>query len=405
MLGNQGPVNWDVARQIANVVARADSDAEGDFTASLSTPPPPEPAVDPRTTEHITALVRAALPRVVEATGRTEAFSAPVRVVGRSAWVTRHLEALRPVLEAFASALEDSANAAANEDDESGDPFGGLMAMIAPVLLGVQAGSMVGQLARRALGRYDLPLPLADEPSIEITAGNVDEFEAGWSLPRDDVRFAVVLHEAVHAGLRSVPWVRSHLVDTATEYARAYRVDPHAVEAAFGEIDPTDPSSLAGLQADPGALLGAITTPEQQVIRDRLRQFTSVLEGYADTVIAQLATGLVPTYPQIREALRRHRLDRGDAGALIESLLGIDLDRDDYERGESFCVAVLDRVGLDGLNRLWTSEEMIPTPNEFATPGLWVARAGLEVDVELPAEFSVPDDLAELDEPGGTETP
>jgi len=45
------------------------------------------------------------------------------------------------------------------------DPFGGLLTMLAPLLLGVQAGSMVGYLAQHALGRYDLPLPTDDEPT------------------------------------------------------------------------------------------------------------------------------------------------------------------------------------------------------------------------------------------------
>lgn len=399
MLGHKGPVNWDVARQIAMVVARADADADGEFGAALSTPPPPEPPIDPRTVDDIGALVRAALPRVVDLTGQTDAFALPVRVIGRTEWVTDHLEALRPVLEAFATALEE-ATADDTTPDVVGadtDPFGGLMSVIAPVLLGVQAGSMVGQLARRALGRYDLPLPTGDAPSIVVTVTNVDDFEAAWSLDREDVRFAVVIHEVVHAAIRSIDWVRELLVQLAVQYVSAYRVDPAAIEAAFGELDPTDPASLAGLQADPGALLGAISSPEQRIVGERLQLVMSVLEGYADAVIAQVAEPLIPSYPQIREAAKRHRLDRGEAGALIESLLGIELDRDHYEQGEAFCHGVVERAGLDGLNRLLIDETFLPTPNELAAPGLWLARIDLPNDVELPDDFEVPDDLGELD--------
>src|SRR5680860_1572654 len=54
----------------------------------------------------------------------------------------------------------------------------GLAAMLAPVLLGVQAGSMVGYLARHALGRYDLPLPTSDPPNLCFVVANLDRFEA-----------------------------------------------------------------------------------------------------------------------------------------------------------------------------------------------------------------------------------
>ena len=77
--------------------------------------------------------------------------------------------------------------------------------------------------------------------------------------------------------------------------------------------------------------------------------------------------------------MQRHRIERGEAGQFIESLLGLDLGRDDYARGASFCAGVIERAGLDGLNRLWTDESMVPTPAELEAPGLWLARIDLGV--------------------------
>jgi uncharacterized protein (DUF2342 family) len=42
-----------------------------------------------------------------------------------------------------------------------------------------------------------------------------------------------------------------------------------------------------------------------------------------------VAQKLVPSYAQIHEAMQRHRIERGEAGEFIESLLGLDLGRDD----------------------------------------------------------------------------
>ena len=52
---------------------------------------------------------------------------------------------------------------------------------------------------------------------------------------------------------------------------------------------------------------------------------------------------------------------------------------DDYARGAAFCAGVIERAGLDGLNRLWTDEAMVPTPSELEAPGLWLARIDLGV--------------------------
>ena len=107
----------------------------------------------------------------------------------------------------------------------------------------------------------------------------------------------------------------------------------------------------------------------------------SVLEGYTDVVVESLGTRMVPSHDRIDEALRRHRLDRGDAGAFVDRLLGLELDREHYEAGVAFCRGVIERSEgtFDQLNRLWSGDAMVPTTSEFAAPGLWLAR------IDLPA--------------------
>jgi uncharacterized protein (DUF2342 family) len=90
---------------------------------------------------------------------------------------------------------------------------------------------------------------------------------------------------------------------------------------------------------------------------------------------------MVASHVRIDEALRRHRLDRGEAGVFVDRLLGLELDRDHYEAGVAFARGVVERSDdtLDQLNRLWDREEMVPTRNELLAPGLWLAR------IDLPA--------------------
>lgn len=385
MLQSPGPVNWEVAARTAAAVA-----AEGDR--------PPD--ADERTA--LEELARAALTHVVGETGLTAAFGAPVQVLSRGDWARLHLDALRPVLEALAGALEKGLSAAGVDgpgDDDGPEPggpssavpgpfglplgpeaFTGIMNLMAPVLLGMQAGAMIGHLAHHALGRYDLPLPTRDTPGICFAAPNLAAFEEEWSLPRDDLRFSIAIHETVRVAERSVPWVQERLVRLAVDYVSGYEIDLDAFGARFGDVDPSDPEAMQAVVADPEALLGAMETPRLRAARDRLVDTTVVLEGYADTVATRIAGRLVPGAGRIEEAVRRHRLERGDAERFIEGLLGLRLRRDDYDRGRAFCDGVVERAGLDGLNRLWESEDNMPTPAELDASGLWLAR------IDLPGE-------------------
>lgn len=367
MLASPGPVNWEIARQIARNVA-----TEGG----------PERPLDPAAPAEFAELARAAQTHVADLTGLAASLATPVRVVSAVEWADLHLDALKPVLEDLARTLGNALQSEMESEldaEPAGatDPMAALLPMLTPVLLGLQAGSMIGYLALHALGRYDLPLPSADAPSLCFVATHIDDFEAAWSLPRADLRFTLATHEVVHAAIRSVPWVGARLVRLASEYVSAYHLDLRVIEERFGAIDPSDPASIEALTAHPREILGAMQSPAQSAVQERLRVFTTVLEGYADAVVSRVTDRLVPTGAQIHEAFTRHRIDRGEAGQFIDALLGVDLGRDDYERGRRFCDGVIERSGLDGLNRLWTDEAMVPTPSELEAPGLWLARIDL----------------------------
>ena len=367
MLQSQGPINWDVARQIAAWVA-----VEG------GTERPIDPDAHER--NHQAAMLFDTAGPALLAT-----------------LAALHLDALRPVLEALATTLGQVMRDAGPEPGEleSGEPgapggpaaspfgpemLGGMMQMLAPALLGMQAGSMIGYLAQHALGRYDLPLPTSDEPSLCFVVQNIDAFEEAWSLERADLRFYVAVHEVVHAAERSVPWLRDRLVRLSTEYVSAYEVDPSALEDRFGSVDPNDPSTLGSIAEDPDALLGAMHSPRQDEPRRQLQLLTAVLEGYADSVLERVGEKLIPSFRQIHEAMQRHRVERGEAEVFIEGLLGLKLERHHYDQGAAFCRGVVERAGPAGLNRLWEAERMLPTPAELDAPGLWLAR------IELPEE-------------------
>jgi len=377
MLQSQGPVNVEIAQQVASAVAT---------TQPETGEPAAEPPIDASTRASFDDVARAAQVTVAQTTGITATLGVPIVCVDRSGWAHATLDGLMPVLAALAGSLQRSGDIGPDDlggsrpgPTEPGDLGAFLMQSLLPLLLGVWSGSMIGQLAHHALGQYDLPLPLHGEPTQRFLVRNVEAFGEEWSLPGDELRYALALREVVHGGQRTVPWVREELERLATAYVGAYEVQPDALQEQLGDFNLTDPSSMAALSqlGDPNALLGAMRSERQAPMLESLQRFVSVLEGYTDIVVETLGERMMTSHARIDEALKRHRLERGEATAFVDRLLGLELDRGHYDSGVAFSRGVVERGGIEQLNRLWTSREMMPTRTELEAPGLWLARIDL----------------------------
>jgi putative hydrolase len=375
MLQSPGPVNMEVARRTAETMAKLDM-ATGEQRL--------EPPIDPNASRAFDDVVRAVQLMVSEATGISAALTVPARAVDRPTWSSLTLTALEPVLGALAAALGTNPDPDANINPRGAPTAFSpdmLFAMMMPLLLGGWAGSMIGLLSHRALGQFDLPLPLEGAPTLLFIPHNVDAFAQEWSLPLDELRYALALREVVHGAQRAVPWVRERLLRCASAYVGAYEVQADAMESQLGGFDPSDPSSMEAIAnlADPDVLLGAMRSDRQKPLLAELQRFVSVLEGYTDVVVESIGERMMTSHGRLDEALRRHRLERGDATGFVDRLLGLELDRGHYEAGVAFCRGVMERSDgtLDQLNRIWSDESMVPTEAELVAPGLWLARIDL----------------------------
>ncbi|MBL8775365.1 MAG: zinc-dependent metalloprotease [Acidimicrobiales bacterium] len=396
MLSTQGPVSWEAAGQLALSIA---SGGES------------EPNVDPMERITLEQLARVAELQVTAATGLNPSATGrgvTILPVTRTQWVQHSLDAYKPLFEHLATSLTPDPNAAVepieNDPFGSGDPgawLAPLMAMIGPMMLGMTAGSMLGHLSRRSFGQYDLPVPRPESDELLLVVANLDEFGAEWSLPAEDLRLWVCLHELTHHAVLNVPHVRARLERLLTDYVSSFDPDPGALESRLGDVDPTSGDALSHFQnvmGDPEALLGAVRSPAQVELLPRLEALVAVIVGYVDHVMDQVGGRLIGSYEMVTEALRRRRVTADESDRFVERLLGLELGQDQYERGEAFIAGIVQRAGAEVLERLWADEADLPTPAEITAPGLWLARIGVEFD--LPADLEVPDDLSDLDDPG-----
>ena len=373
-LSFDGPVHWEMARQLAVMGASGGE---------------PEPNTDPLDRIHLEELLRVAELRVADATGLPTTVTGgllSVRPVTKSEWALKALEDWKDLLEGLAVSLgqtpeEPERGARDNEEDATGF-LGDLTAVMGPMLMSVQIGGMAGHLARRALGQYEPPLPRPLRDELLVVSSTVDTFAEEWSLPIDDVRLWVLLHEITWHAVLGRPHVRQRLADLLREYVTGFHPNPLALEERLGEIDPMKPDSLQAALGDPEALLGAVQTDEQRDVLRRIDAVITPIAGYVDHVLDSVGRGLIGSYGPLHEALRRRQLAEDDATRFLRRLLGMEVGQRQYERGGAFVKGVLERAGEEGLARLWANEHNLPTPAELEAPGLWLARIDLPTDTD-----------------------
>lgn len=362
-----GPINWDVARQFAQWIA-----TEGEA----------EPNVDPLQRIRLEELLRVADLHVADTTGLSTLVDGrppTVRAVTKIEWTHHTIEAYRSLLEVLARGL---APRVPTESDVEPDPATGLLGnlpqVFGPFLMATMAGSMVGHLAQRAFGQYDLPLPRPASSELLLLPVTIDAFAAEWSLPVDDVRLWVCIHELVHHAVLSSPHVRSRLEALLIEHAGAFDADPTALESKLDQLDPNDPESFQSVLGDPELLLGAVQSEAQRTLLPRLEAITITLEGYVDHIMDTVGRKLIGSFGMLAEALRRRRVEDAAGRRYVGRLFGLRLDQHAYDRGRAFVQGVVERAGDDVLLRLWSDPDQLPTPAELDAPGLWLARIGVE---------------------------
>ena len=362
-LAGQGPLNWDAARQFAQLGAAGGRS---------------ETNVDPASRLAFVDLARIAWFHVAEIIG-TDGDPPEPATVTRGQWANGTLDAYRHLFTEMATAL--GTPPVDDADDVAGDPMismmAGLSRLMAPAMLGMAVGSMVGRLATRAFGTHDLPIPRRPA-SITLVPANIDAFAGEWEIPIDEMRLWVLAHELAGHTLLSTPQIGDALSDLVRQHVGGFRPDPNAVAERLGSIDDTAADPMAALQralGDPEVLLGAVTSPEQQALRPRLDALVAVVVGYTDWIVDAVAVRVVGGNAlRIAEAVRRRRVETSASDTFVEQLLGIRLGDEQVGRGKAFVQGIVDRAGDRGLAPLLDRPDAIPTPNELDAPGLWLAR-------------------------------
>jgi coenzyme F420 biosynthesis associated uncharacterized protein len=340
-------VEWPLARRIARLAAGEDR--------------PAELGVDMR------ALCADMELQVAGCTGLELAAPAPpAELLGRGEWAEMNLGSLERMLDPVAERLDARLDFAG--------PLAGALRLGAGATLAAEAGLVIGYVAQRVLGQYELSLLSADvEPRLVFVAPNLERAVRQLEVDRDSFFGWIAIHELTHVfQFQGVPWLRDHLSGLIREYLDTVEVRIERGDAG-GLPSLPDLGQLVEAFRE-GGLAGLVQTGRQRELMDRINAVMAVVEGYSEHVMDALGGRLLPAYDGLREAMERRRRSRSAPQRIIERLLGLELKLRQYELGRAFCTAVAAREGMDGLNRVWAAPEALPSPGELRQPDRWLAR-------------------------------
>ena len=364
-----GPVNWDLARDMARqtVVAQKDrSITDGERAAVHDAVRLAELWLDDATTLPSTSA-------------EAEAWS-------RAEWVEATLPVWRQLCDPVASRVVSAMGEAVPAEMRQLGPLLGVMQQVGGAMFGAQVGQAIGELSGEVVGSADVGVPLTATGRPALMPAAVASFGEGLGIPADEVRLYLALREAAHQRLFThVPWLRSHLLGTVEAYARGIRVDNSRIEEAMRDLDPSNPQVLQ--EALTAGMFEPETTPEQQVALARLETALALVEGWVDEVVDQAATGHLPSASALRESVRRRRATGGPAEQTFATLVGLELRPRRMREGAALWAALLADRGVEGRDAVWAHPDLLPTSEDLDDPSAYVSRSG-ELDLsgldELP---------------------
>jgi coenzyme F420 biosynthesis associated uncharacterized protein len=342
-------VDWSLARQVARLAAG--SGDEG----------PPQ--------ADVAALCLEMEAHVAAYTGLAPGGPVPAaELVGRGEWAALNLDSLGQLLDPVAARLDRRL--------EFAGPLAGALKAGAAATVAAEAGLVIGYIAQRVLGQYEVSLLGGDAPPRLLFVGpNLRKAVRELEVDPDSFHRWICAHELTHVfQFQGVDWLRDHLSGMIERYLSTVevRIDRGA---AGGLPSLPDPAKLVEAFRD-GGLAALVQTKEQRALMGRIQATMAVVEGYSEHVMDAIAAEAIPGHEALRAAMDARRRSRSAPARLIERLLGFDLKLRQYELGKSFCDAVAAEAGMEGLNRVWESPEALPTEAELEHPLDWLARLG-----------------------------
>ncbi len=351
-------IDWDRARDIATRM-----NAEGALTA----------AERRRLNAYYGELVEQCIPLIAAYTGVTLP-SSPDRTFAfdRVDWINANLEGFQRMF----APIE-----AMNEQKAQKSVVSRTFAGVNQNLMSYEVGTLLGYMARRVMGQYDLAMfgrePVSDPGKLYFVEPNIRGIERKLALPKQDFRMWLALHETTHVfEFEAHPWVRQHFNALLEQYLQFLQQDSEFLKQGMRglRVFVDRVRSQSEVEERPASWMEALMDADQRALFNEMQAMMSVIEGYSNHVMNAVGKDLLPTYDEISRKFEERQQMRSQADQLFGKLTGLNVKLEQYRQGEEFIDAVVAKRGHAFVYRVWDKPEHLPTMAELKDPASWIAR-------------------------------
>ena len=216
------PLDWALAERVAKRVAGREPLAASYLGESLR--------------DDFRVLTARAESLVGDHTGLVVPSPARAEVVDRASWVSANVRSMRRLLEPLTARVGERM----------------ALSRVAPIgrrIAGTETGVLLGYLAQRVLGQYDLLVVDDDDSAVDavyFVGGNILALEKRFAFRPRDFRLWIAIHECTHrAQFTGVPWLKPYYLSL--------------VDASLSSIDPDPRRLVQALAAPPRSCATAAT--------------------------------------------------------------------------------------------------------------------------------------------------
>jgi len=344
-----GPVNYDLARQLAN--------SSIGFVA-----PVPE-----KTAGAVADAVRLAetwldgVTPLPAGTTRTVAWTP-------SDWLDNTMETWKRLCDPVAEQVSTMWTAALPEEAKAmAGPLLAMMSQMGGMAFGSQLGQALGKLSREVLTSTDIGLPLGPKGVAALLPEAIEAFAEGLERPRSEILTFLAAREAAHHRLFShVPWLSSQLLGAVEAFAKGMKVDMSGIEdfaRGFNPASLSDPSEMEQLLNQ--GIFEPKATPEQEAALERLETLLALVEGWVQTVVSGALGERIPGTSAMAETMRRRRATGGPAEQTFATLVGLELRPRKMREAAVLWERLTEAVGADARDSVWQHPDLLPSASDL----------------------------------------
>jgi putative hydrolase len=356
--GQSGPVNYDLARQLAS--------------SSIGFVKP----IPEQTTSAIADAVRLAETWL---DGVTPLPAGTTRSVAwtPSDWVDNTLDTWKRLCDPVAQQISEVWTSTLPEEAKAmAGPLLAMMSQMGGMAFGSQLGQALGTLSKEVLTSTDVGLPLGPKGVAALLPEAIEALGEGLEQPRSEIMTFLAAREAAHHRLFShVPWLSSQLLNAVEAFAKGMKVDTSGIEEMARGLDPSalaDPSKMEELLSQ--GMFEPKATPEQTAALERLETLLALIEGWVQTVVTAALGERIPGTTALSETLRRRRATGGPAEQTFATLVGLELRPRKLREAAVLWERLTDAVGADARDAVWQHPDLLPVAADLDEPAGFIDR-------------------------------